>query len=91
MNRPENQEITAAPMNKRDQIIEIIRQVSGKNLTPAPDESLFESGMLDSFALTDLVTELENKFNLKIPDSALNPRKFDTVELIEQNVEEWGS
>ena len=77
-------------MIKREQIIDIIRQVSGKDLSPASDESLFESGMLDSFALTDLVTELENKFSLKIPDSALNPRKFDTVELIEQNLAEWG-
>lgn len=78
-------------MNKRLQIIEIIRQVSGKDITPAADESLFESGMLDSFALTDLVAELETRFNLKIPDSALNPRKFDTLELIEMNIEEWGS
>jgi acyl carrier protein len=52
-------------------------------VTPAPDESLFESGLLDSFALADLVSALENEFGVKIPDSDLIPRKFDSLERIE--------
>jgi acyl carrier protein len=43
---------------------------------------LFESGLLDSFSLADLVAELEREFSVKIPDSDLKPRKFDTVERI---------
>jgi acyl carrier protein len=71
-------------MDRRTRIIEIIRQVSKKNLTPEPDESLFDSGLLDSFALPDMVTALEQTFAVKIPDSDLNPRKFDSVTRIEQ-------
>lgn len=54
-----------------------------KNVTPAADESLFESGLLDSFALADLVTAIETEFGVKIPDSDLLPRKFDSIERIE--------
>ncbi len=64
-------------------IIEIVRQVSGKSINPSPDESLFESGVLDSFTLADLVSALEKEFSLKIPDSDLSPRKFDSVARIQ--------
>jgi acyl carrier protein len=71
-------------MNKQERIGELIRQVSGKSVSPDPDESLFESGLLDSFALPDLVTALETAFHCKIPDSDLNPRKFDSIARIEE-------
>jgi acyl carrier protein len=44
---------------------------------------LFDSGHLDSFALTDLASTLESTFGITIPDSDLTPRKFDTVERID--------
>jgi D-alanine--poly(phosphoribitol) ligase subunit 2 len=69
-------------MNTQRKIVEILRRVSDKPIEPAPDESLFESGLLDSFSLADLVVELEREFAVKIPDSDLKPRKFDTVERI---------
>lgn len=70
-------------MDTQTKIVEIVRQVSGKPIDPAPDESLFESGVLDSFTLADLVSALETEFSLKIPDSDLSPRKFDSVARIE--------
>ncbi len=38
----------------------------------------------DADVRTDLVTALEGEFGVKIPDSDLNPRKFDSIELIDQ-------
>ncbi len=70
-------------MDRRAKIIELIRQVAKKDVAPAADESLFESGTLDSFGLPDLVGALEKEFNISIPDSDLNPRKFDSIERIE--------
>jgi acyl carrier protein len=70
-------------MDRRNSLIKIIQTVARKSVTPAPDESLFESGLLDSFALADLVSALENEFGVKIPDSDLIPRKFDSLERIE--------
>jgi D-alanine--poly(phosphoribitol) ligase subunit 2 len=73
--------------NRRDTIVRILRDVSKKDVAPAADESLFDSGLLDSFALPDVVTAIEDEFGLKIPDSDLNPRKFDTIERIEEYLE----
>ncbi|MBI3683403.1 MAG: acyl carrier protein [Acidobacteria bacterium] len=74
-------------MDKRAKILEIIESVSKKKIRPGPDESLFDSGMLDSFALPDMVTGLEEAFGIRIPDADLNPRKFDSVQRIEQYLE----
>jgi acyl carrier protein len=70
-------------MDTQTRIIEIVKQVSGKPINPTPEESLFESGVLDSFTLADVVSALEKEFSLKIPDSDLSPRKFDSVARIE--------
>ena len=70
-------------MDPQSRIVDIVRRVAGKPVQFAPDESLFESGLLDSFTLPDLVTALESEFSVRIPDSELNPRKFDSVERIQ--------
>ena len=70
-------------MDQRSKIVAIVRQVAGREIDPAPEESLFESGLLDSFTLTDLVGELEREFAIRIPDSDLTPRRFDSVARIE--------
>ena len=70
-------------MDRQTKIVEIVKRVAGKPIDPAPEESLFESGALDSFTLADLVTALEKEFAVKIPDADLTPRKFDSVERIE--------
>jgi acyl carrier protein len=77
-------------MNKQSKITEIIRRVAGKPISPKPDESLFESGLLDSFTLTDMVSALETEFAIRIPDSDLNPRKFDTLTRIQAYIESKG-
>lgn len=74
-------------MSTQEKIIGIVKQVSGKNTVPDSDESLFESGYLDSFALPDMVSALETEFGIKIPDSDLTPRKFDSISRIESYLE----
>jgi len=68
------------PDSSRSQRLrKLVQEIAGK---PAPEddqESLFESGLLDSFALPDLVSAIEQEFSVKIPDSDLNPRKFDSI------------
>jgi acyl carrier protein len=77
-------------MDRQAQILEIIRKTTGKPVTPAAEDSLFDSGILDSFGLQDLVSELEVRFGVKIPDSDLTPRKFESIERIEAYLEEHG-
>jgi acyl carrier protein len=71
-------------MDRRAKLIEIIQKVSKQDTVPAADESLFESGLLDSFGLPDVISAMEKEFGIQIPDSDLNPRKFDTLERIEE-------
>jgi len=70
-------------MSKHPGILKVIHAVSDLSTDPAPDESLFDSGTLDSFTLPDLVTGLEKEFAIKIPDADLVPERFDTVNKIE--------
>jgi acyl carrier protein len=74
-------------MDNRERIITILKNVSKKDSVPDADESLFDSGFLDSFALPDMVSELEREFGIKIPDSDLNPRKFESISRIESYIE----
>jgi acyl carrier protein len=74
-------------MDNQERILAIVRKVSEKNTVPEPDESLFDTGFLDSFALPDMVSELEREFGIKIPDSDLNPRKFESIQRIQNYIE----
>jgi acyl carrier protein len=74
-------------MDNRERIVAIVRKVAKNSALPDPDESLFDSGILDSFALPELVSELESEFGIKIPDSDLNPRKFESIARIQSYIE----
>jgi acyl carrier protein len=71
-------------MDKQSGILKVLQAVAGKPITPTPDESLFTSGLLDSFALTDFVTGLEAEFNVSIPDSDFSARRFDSLNKVQQ-------
>jgi len=74
-------------MDNRERIVAILKSVSKKTSVPDAEESLFDSGFLDSFALPDMVGELEREFSIRIPDSDLNPRKFESIARIQSYVE----
>ena len=46
------------------------------------DETLFSSGLLDSFAVTPLMLFLEDRFGIRIPVSAVTLADFDTIDKI---------
>lgn len=71
-------------MDRQAKIAELLRKVANKDITPSPDESLFDSGLLDSFALPEMVSAIEKTFSLKIPDSDLSPRKFESIARIDE-------
>ena len=70
-------------METQARILNVLHKTSNKEMNPGPDESLFVSGLLDSFALADFVTGLEEEFGVTIPDSDLSARKFDTIGKVE--------
>jgi acyl carrier protein len=74
-------------MTTHDRVSAVVQKIAQKPLPNDPEESLFESGVLDSFALPDVVSELEKEFSMKVPDSDLNPRKFDSLARIISYIE----
>ena len=76
-------------MSRQSKITEIVQRVSKNEAAPDPEESLFDSGYLDSFALTDMVSEIEREFGISIPDSDLSPRRFDSVTKIDAYIAKW--
>jgi acyl carrier protein len=53
---------------------------------PKSGDDLFKTGVLDSFALVDFVTLLEEQCDIKVPDADVNPANFQTIEAIESYV-----
>jgi acyl carrier protein len=53
---------------------------------PGAVDDLFELGVLDSFALVDFVTVLEEHCGIKVPDPDITPANFRTIETIERYV-----
>ncbi|MGB6329968.1 MAG: acyl carrier protein [Halarcobacter sp.] len=47
------------------------------------DVNFIETGMLDSFDIITLVTELEEKFNVRIDGSDILPENFCSIKAIE--------
>jgi acyl carrier protein len=70
-------------VSKQEGILKVIHAVADVDYDPGENESLFDSGTLDSFTLPDLVTGLEQEFHVSIPDSDLRPERFDSRKKIE--------
>jgi len=70
----------------RAKVLEIVKQFASENREPDPTESLFDSGLLDSFVLPQVVGALEEAFHIRIPDADLNPRHFESLARIEAYV-----
>lgn len=54
------------------------------------DVDFIESGMLDSFDVLTLVTELEEKFNIRINGSDILPENFCSIKAIENLIVKSG-
>jgi acyl carrier protein len=76
---------------RRERLLSVLKTVTTRPIPADDEESLFESGLLDSFALPDLVSALEGEFSIQVPDRDLNPRKFDSIARIETYLSEHGA
>jgi acyl carrier protein len=54
---------------------------------PVNGDDLFQTGVLDSFALVDFVAVLEAECHVKIPDRDVVPGNFQTLQAIENYVQ----
>jgi acyl carrier protein len=54
---------------------------------PGDHDLLISSGRIDSLSILKLIGRLEQKLQVRIPPSTLQPDDFDSVELIVETVE----
>lgn len=54
---------------------------------PGPHDDLFKLGALDSFALVDLITMLEEHYEIRIPDTDINQENFRTIKMTEDYID----
>lgn len=45
----------------------------------SPDVSLYERGLIDSLGTMTLISELQRRFDIFVPETDLLPSNFDTV------------
>ena len=64
-------------MASADQITAYIERAH--NAKVAPNDSLLDSGLLDSMGIFELVKFLEETFGVPIEDEAIVPENFETV------------
>ena len=55
------------------------------------DESLVESGVVDSLGIFQLIAFLEETFGVRIGDEDITPENFGTIEAIERLVHSKGN
>ena len=65
------------------QMIEfILRRIRKPNLNIDENTPLVSSGLVDSMALGDLLIELEDLTNLRVPPGKVRPKDLDTVAMM---------
>lgn len=71
-----------------EKIIEIIEEISDyKNLKENRDIDLLENEILDSLAFIELITSLEDEFNIEIQPTQVEPDTWRTITAIANLVE----
>lgn len=70
-----------------EKIIEMIRDINPYEQIDEASE-LVKSGILDSLSILSLVTQLEDEFEIEIPEDAVTAKKFATVADIVRLVKE---
>jgi acyl carrier protein len=70
-------------------VLDLLSENARNNGAPPPQDGddLFQTGALDSFALVDFVTLLEEQCGIKVPDADVNPANFQTILAIEAYVD----
>lgn len=75
-------------MNTLETVINLFDRLFMEDVSDILDEDLFDAGVLDSLGIVELIVELENIFNIKVPISEFGREDWNTVNKIVAGVEE---
>ncbi len=71
-----------------NRIIEIIEEISGQtDLKEKKDIDLLENEIIDSLGFIELISELEDEFNIEIQPTQVSPDTWRSIDSIKKLVE----
>lgn len=75
-------------MDIKAEVLEIIDELFMEDVSDMMDEDLFDAGVLDSMGTVELIVELENRFDIRVPVSEFGRDDWNTANKIVEGVTE---
>ena len=75
-------------MDVKAEVIQIIDELFMEDVSDMMDEDLFDAGVLDSMGTVELIVELENRFDIRVPVSEFGRDDWNTANKIVEGVTE---
>ena len=75
-------------MDIKAEVIEIIEELFMEDVTDMMAEYQFDAGVLDSMGTVELIVELENRFDIRVPVSEFGRDDWNTANKIVEGVTE---
>lgn len=73
-----------------ERIIEILNDID-EDIVSSESNNLVEEGIIDSFTIVEILSDIEEQFGIKIPNVQVLPENFASVEKIVLLVERFVS
>ena len=75
-------------MDIKSEVIEIIDELFMEDVSDMMDEDLFDAGVLDSMGTVELIVEIENRFDIRVPVTEFGRDDWDTANKIVAGIRE---
>lgn len=75
-------------MDIKSEVIEIIDELFMEDVSDMMDEDLFDAGVLDSMGTVELIVEIENRFDIRVPVTEFGRDDWNTANKIVAGVAE---
>ena len=75
-------------MDIKSEVIEIIDELFMEDVSDMMDEDLFDAGVLDSMGTVELIVEIENRFDIRVPVTEFGRDDWNTANNIVAGITE---
>ena len=75
-------------MDVKAEVIEIIDELFMEDVSDMMDEDLFDAGVLDSMGTVELIVEIENRFDIRVPVTEFGRDDWNTANKIVAGIAE---
>ncbi len=75
-------------MDIKSEVIEIIDELFMEDVSDMMDEDLFNAGVLDSMGTVELIVEIENRFDIRVPVTEFGRDDWNTANKIVEGITE---